>query len=136
MVDTKAVAEQLGTDPKILRRFLRSAGPVVPVGSGGRYTFSKADFPHLKELFDKWAKGKNVKPSPKPKPRVPANDQAARDRAVWAEDNRPIVIDDIRDPHVRALVRRIAEEQEARLEARLLARGLHITQWRERTGHT
>lgn len=132
MVDTKAVAEELGTDAKILRRFLRSVGPVETVGSGGRYAFTKADLPHLKELFQKWAKGKNVSPSPSPKPRPPANDQISRDRAVWAEDPRPIILEDIRDPCVRATVRAIAAEQEARLEARLLARGLHITQWRHR----
>lgn len=132
MVDTKSVAEHLGTDAKILRRFLRSAGTVQPVGSGGRYQFTKADLPHLKEMFDKWAKGKNVKPSPVPKPRAPINDQVTRDRLVWAEDPRPIVIEDIRDPKVRARVRAIAAEQEARLNARLLARGLHITQWRHR----
>lgn len=131
-MDTKSVAEELGTDAKILRRFLRQVGPVETVGSGGRYQFTKADLPHLKELFAKWAKGKNVKPSPVPKPRVPANDQAARDRAVWAEDPRPIIIEDIRDPQVRAAVKKLAQEQESRLDARLLARGLHITQWRHR----
>lgn len=132
MVDTKAVAEELGTDAKILRRFLRQVGPVETVGSGGRYQFTKADLPHLRELFEKWSKGKKVTPSPVPKPRVPVNDQEARDRAVWAEESRPIILEDIRDPKVRARVRAIAEEQEKRLEARLLARGLHVTQWRHR----
>jgi hypothetical protein len=131
VVDTKEVAEQLGTDPKIFRRFLRSVGPVALVGSGGRYQFTKADLPHLRELFEKWAKGKKVKPSA-PRQRPPANDRLARDRAVWEEESQPIILEDIRDPLVRARVRAEAKRQEDRLEARLLARGLHITQWHVR----
>lgn len=50
-----------------------------------------------------------------------------REERVWAEDG-PVVLEDITDPRVRAKVRRIAAEQEARLELRLLAAGLHLTQ--------
>lgn len=56
-----------------------------------------------------------------------ACNKRSRDRAVWSED-QPVVLEDITDPDVRAKVRRIAAKQEARLELRLLAIGLHITQ--------
>jgi hypothetical protein len=52
---------------------------------------------------------------------------------VWAEEDAirggPLVMADIRDPKVRAAVRAKAAAQEARLNSRLLAKGLHITQW-------
>lgn len=132
MVDTKEVAEHLGTDSKILRRFLRSpACPIKPVGSGGRYRFTSNDLPSLKERFQQWAKGKDVRPSVI-KPRPPVDDQLARDREVWAQERRTIVFENINDPKVRARVRAKAKDQEARLEARLLSKGLHITQWRDR----
>jgi len=133
VVDTKEVAEHLGTDAKVLRRFLRSPiCPIRPVGSGGRYRFTKADLPQLRKRFQQWAKGKDVRPSSVPKPRPPINDQLARDRLVWDQERKKVIIEDIRDPRVRARVLAKAREQEARLEARLLAKGLHITQWRDR----
>ena len=129
MVDTKEVASHLKTDPKTLRRFLRSSACTFkPVGSGGRYTFKPSDLEELSRDFRAWSKGKNVSPARPPAPRPAADDQEARDRAVWAEEG-PVVLEDIRDPRVRARVRRIAAEQEARLNSRLLAKGLHITQW-------
>lgn len=129
MVDTKEVASHLKTDPKTLRRYLRSSAcPIKAVGSGGRYTFSRSDLDDLTRGFKAWSKGKNVSPARPPAPRPPADDQASRDRAVWAEED-PVVLEDIRDPRVRARVRAIAAQQEARLNARLLAKGLHISQW-------
>lgn len=47
---------------------------------------------------------------------------------MWAEEGVLPALPDIRDPRVRARVRRIAREQEDRLELQLLAVGLHITQ--------
>lgn len=129
MVDTKEVASHLKTDPKTLRRFLRSPSCTFkPVGSGGRYTFTKADLEELARGFKEWAKGKNVSPARLPAPRPAVDDQISRDRAVWEEEG-PIVLEDIRDPRVRAKVRAVAAAQEARLNSRLLAKGLHISQW-------
>ncbi len=74
-----------------------------------------------------------MQPSPpEPKRRTPkANFEARpdRDQAVWAEEG-PIDLPDIRNPRVRAEVRRLAEAQSLRLETRLLAAGLHVTQMR------
>jgi len=134
VVDTKEVASHLKTDPKTLRRYLRSSSCTFkPVGSGGRYTFTRADLEELSRGFADWSKGKNVSPARIPAPRPAADDQDARDRAVWAEEDAirggPLVMADIRDPKVRAAVRAKAAAQEARLNSRLLAKGLHITQW-------
>lgn len=54
----KQVATILKTEPKTLRQFLRSdASTFEGVGSGGRYEFTDADIPKIKEEFDKWREG-------------------------------------------------------------------------------
>lgn len=78
--------------------------------------------------------------SPPPAPPAPRHARRApepslvvdpqRDRAVWAEEG-PVFIPDIRQPGVRAQVRRIAEEQEIRLHRLLFAAGLHVIQQRD-----
>jgi hypothetical protein len=134
-MDTTSVAEHLGTTPRKLRAFLRSEGSTfAAVGSGARYDFTDADLPALRSRWAAWT-GTRV-PTPAPSPVRPAGansagHQAARDRAVWDEEG-PIVLADIRDPAVRAVVRARAKAEEARLDALLLAAGLHITQMRVR----
>ncbi|GAA3937192.1 hypothetical protein Aau02nite_79040 [Amorphoplanes auranticolor] len=69
----------------------------------------------------------------KPTPESIAKRRLARDRRVWAEEaaeGGPVVISDLGDPRVRAEVRRIAAEQEARLHQALFDAGLHIAQSR------
>jgi hypothetical protein len=46
---------------------------------------------------------------------------------VWFEEG-PIRIEDIRDPRVRARVKRDAQAAEMRLMLLLLAKGMHVTQ--------
>lgn len=127
-MDTKAVAEAIGTEPKILRRFLRDPRSTFrAVGSGARYDFTENDIPELSRRFADWAGTKPTRPTI---PRVSTPDrQRERDAEVWAEEG-PVVIADIRDPRVRARVRSIAAAQEARLNERLMAAGMHISQQR------
>lgn len=52
---TKEVAEELGTDPKTFRRFLRSAdSPVTPVGQGNRYGIERRQLRTLTKAFNAW----------------------------------------------------------------------------------
>ena len=51
-LNTKAVAERLGTDPKTLRVFLRATSQGV--GSGSRYAFTNKDVAPLKAKFTRW----------------------------------------------------------------------------------
>lgn len=52
---TKEIAEQLGTDPKTLRKFLRSQdSPVAPVGQGNRYTIDGRTARTLRKAFATW----------------------------------------------------------------------------------
>lgn len=136
-MDTTEVAAHLGTTPRRLRQFLRSEGSTFKaVGSGSRYDFTLTDMPALNSRFHAW-NGTKAAPTMRlvtaPRSHAPQD----KDREVWAEEDTerggPLVLDDIRRPEVRAKVRRIAEAQERRLEQRLLAVGLHITQMRVRS---
>lgn len=142
-MNTTEVAELLGTEPRRLRQFLRSsASSFVAVGSSSRYDFTDRDLPTLRKRFGEWTRGARTTPpangnKPKlPKPAAPAQPtQRQVDMAVWVEEEEqhgPIVLPDLRDPVVRAEVRRVAREQEERLMLQLMAAGLHITQLGDR----
>jgi hypothetical protein len=133
-MDTKTIATALGTEPRILRRFLRDPKSTFSaVGSGSRYTFTEADLPELERRFHEWAGNKSARPTiTLPKVDVdPVVEQRLRDEAVWAEEctlNQPIRLGDMRDPRVRAQVRAKAREWDRRLDDRLFAAGQHISQ--------
>ena len=61
---TRNAAEKLGTDPRILRRFLRSKAKGV--GAGKRYELQAKALPQLKKDFAAWHKADQAKRSPKP----------------------------------------------------------------------
>lgn len=134
-MDTKTVAAALGTEPRILRRFLRDRKSTFQaVGSGSRYTFTETDLPELERRFHEWAGNKQ---STRPAITIPREyvdpevEQRLRDEAVWAEEltlGRSIPLDDLRDPRVRRAVRAKAREWDLRLQARLMAVGQHISQ--------
>jgi hypothetical protein len=140
-MDTRAVADALGTDPKTLRRFLRDAATsFTPVGSGGRYSFTDKDIKTLRTEFEPWSDRQAKKVAAKSSvPRVTTSARARkramtpadRDRLVWEEEGQ-IILEDLRDPRVRARVRASAQAAEDRLEAQLLAAGLHVIQMRDR----
>jgi hypothetical protein len=130
-IDTKAVAAALGTEPKILRRFLRDPkSTYAAVGSGSRYNFTENDLPELTRRFQEWSGNKASRPVIV---RVPHDQdtQRKKDQAVWDEEG-PVCMADIRDPRVRRRVKEVAKAQMDRLDERLLAAGLHISQLRYR----
>jgi hypothetical protein len=51
--------------------------------------------------------------------------------AVWEEEG-PVFMADLRDPRVRRRVKEIAQAQMDRLDERLMAVGLHVSQLRYR----
>lgn len=142
MLDSRAVADMLGTTPKILRQFLRSPQSTFQaVGSNARYEFTTNDLPTLRKRFAEWAAKRSTPATVKPTKSnvaqaqrdeaVTKRTQAERDRAVWDEEG-PVVLPDIRNPAVLQAVRDTARAQEMRLDELLMAAGLHITQWRDR----
>lgn len=66
-LSTKEIAEKLGTDPRTLRKFLRSKqSGVEAVGQGKRYTISQRSVKSLATKFEKWSK--EAKPEQEPLP--------------------------------------------------------------------
>jgi hypothetical protein len=143
-MNTKEVADAIGTSARTLRQFLRSpSSTFVAVGSGARYEFTEDELPTLRKRFAEWSgngkpkalsdrrKGTNGTP-PVSRQRSTPSDRLQRDQEVWAEEGEVIVIPDIRDPRVRARVRAEAEAQEDRLNMLLMRAGLHITQLGDR----
>jgi hypothetical protein len=132
-MDTTEVAAQLGTSPRTLRVFLRSAhSTFVAVGSGARYDFTEREIPILKKRFAEWQKAGKPRPAaaakadPQPtKSKISAKEK--RDRKVWSEEGA-INLPDIRNPQVRRRVLADAAAAEERLMLRLIAVGQHITQ--------
>lgn len=79
----KQVATRIGTDAKVLRKFLRSPESTIEaVGQGGRYEFAKADLPLLKEEFDKW---NTVRPKRTSTPKVAGAIEEPRRKAEEAD---------------------------------------------------
>jgi hypothetical protein len=138
-MDTKSAAAAIGTEPRVLRRFLRDPkSSVETVGSGSRYEFTEDELGELSAAFRAW---QNAKPTAHRAARVDdCTKQRMRDEEVWSEEAErraarglgPIVLHDLRDPRTRNRVIAKARAQERRLEERLFAAGLHITQLRRR----
>jgi len=58
---TAEVALELDTDPRTLRKFLRSAdAPVDAVGKGSRYAIEKKQIRSLRTKFAKWDEARNA----------------------------------------------------------------------------
>lgn len=54
-ISVKELAVEAGTDPRTMRKFLRSeASGIEPVGKGSRYSFEKRQIAGLKKKFSKW----------------------------------------------------------------------------------
>lgn len=55
MMNIKEVAIELDTDPRTLRKFMRSdASPIPAVGKGSRYEIARRDLRTIKSKFAKW----------------------------------------------------------------------------------
>lgn len=120
---SKDIAAEIDTDPRTLRRFLRDDNTYRNAGSGGRYVFTQKDIPTLKKRFDKWAAGV-------------ATRRAKRDTSGLIKKTKPVEIEPevIPIPKCTPYLRRLEQEQIARLDDRLRECGLHVSQLRERAG--
>lgn len=73
-ITTATVAEELGTDTRTLRKFLRDTrgdGHAV-VGKGARYSFEKREMRSLKSQFTKWSAQKAAEKAAKDETATPA----------------------------------------------------------------
>lgn len=128
-MNTREVAEALKTDPKRLRRFLRSDVTYRNAGQGGRYEFTEKDLPTLRKRFDAWQNGKPSSPA-KGDPDRPAR------RRRRGKDEVPAMGVEIATKKLSTTERekrdKLSRERVDRLEERLRAAGLHISQSRHR----
>lgn len=61
----KQVARRLGTEAKVLRKFLRDPkSGYEAVGQGGRYEFPESELTELKATFDAWNSGRQKRNRP------------------------------------------------------------------------
>lgn len=122
-MNTREAAEQLKTDPKRLRRFLRQDPTYRNAGQGGRYEFTDKDIPTLRKRFETW-----VIATAKPDNAV----APARRSRKKAGDSMPVHIANVPAHKLTTKQReernRLSRERVDRLEAALKAKGLHISQ--------
>lgn len=130
-MNTREAADKLNTDAKRLRRFLRADNTYRNAGHGGRYEFTEKDIPTLQKRFAKWAGADDAKKK-KPAPEASAKSDrreapGRREVPAMAEVVARIPANKLPDA-VRAERDRLSRERVDRLEKRLIATGLHISQ--------
>lgn len=119
VLSSKMVAQQIETDPRTLRRFLRDDPTYRNAGSGGRYVFTARDLPTLRKRFAIWQRGVEAR-------------RAKRDTSGLIKHRPPRQEPDVIEiPRCTPALRKRDREQIARLEARLRECGLHISQMRD-----
>lgn len=121
VLSSKMVAEELETEPRTLRRFLRDDPTYRNAGSGGRYAFTERDLSTLRKRFASWQAGVEA--------RRAKRDTSGLINRGKASVEEPEVIE---IPKCTPSLRKKEREQVERLEARLKECGLHITQMQER----
>lgn len=96
VMTTSEVADELGTDPKTLRKFFRSDKcDITPVGQGKRYAITADDIDDLRTSFDLWAGGKAKKADAEDEPKAdkaPAKGKKAKGKK--SKKPAPVVADD------------------------------------------
>jgi hypothetical protein len=94
MMTTTEVAAEFGTDPKTLRKFLRSdASGIEKVGKGARYSLpsSKRELTALRKRYAKWDEARTA-PNTDEAPTAPESD------ITPDADEAPISLDELEGP--------------------------------------
>jgi hypothetical protein len=118
---SKMVAQELDTDPRTLRRFLRDDVTYKNAGAGGRYAFTTRDLATLKKRFGAWQAGVEARRSKR-------NTSGLINRTRVPDIEPDVIL----IPKCTPELRKREAEQVERLERRLKECGLHVTQMRER----
>lgn len=123
-MDSTALATRLGTEPRILRQFLRSSYcSFKPVGSGSRYKFKVTDLEKLREEYTAWVNRtrKPKRQEGEPRKKVQVFDMS--DEQIWAEEGE-VLLANINDPKVRARVKWEADNAIAALHEKMRQKGI------------
>lgn len=57
-LSTKDLANEIGTSPRVLRKFLRASE--LGVGQGSRYEFDSADVSRIRAAFGRWSEKRSA----------------------------------------------------------------------------
>lgn len=103
-LSVKEAAAEIGTDPRTLRKFIRSNScDFDPVGQGNRYEFTKGEVGKLKKQFLAWSGGatKTEAPTSKKKgKKTPPIEEVDED---IMDDVEEIDLDELDDPDIEDL---------------------------------
>lgn len=119
-------AAEIGTTPKLLRRFLRSNDSWINAGNGGRYSFTESEMKSLKLQFKKWRDGM-----------APVKRRASDDDTLsYLDQDKGITVEDMlrlpTDSLLRDQVRQRRIERQRRLEMRMIEVGVRpVPQYEE-----
>jgi hypothetical protein len=103
-------AAEIGTTPRLLRRFLRDNDSWHNAGIGGRYLFTESEVKSLNIQFHKWHKSKPVNTE-----KVDPLDYLDQDPGITVEE----MLELPKNPKLRADRLRVRAERFARLDARM-----------------
>lgn len=117
MYSSIEAAAEIGTTPRLLRRYLRSNDSYRNAGIGGRYMFTEAEVKTLKKDFHAWH---GTKPAPS-STKVDPFDYLDQDPGISVEEMLQLP----RNPKLKADVLRRRSERMHRLDARIKEVGLH-----------
>lgn len=139
-MNSSEAAVKLGTTPKELRRFLRADSSYTNAAntSSGRYSFTDSEFLVLKSRFDAWMNKNAGRKRPRPvnvDADKPGTAQGMRDDLRRTRNtDAPGLPKRFATARLTTSERerrdRLSHERVDRLEQRLLAAGLHISQLR------
>lgn len=108
-------AAEIGTTPRLLRRFLRDNDSWRAVGIGGRYLFTESDVQSLNIQFHKWHKSKPAKVS------VDPLDYLDQDPGITVEE----MLDLPKNPKLKADRLKARADRMHRLHERMRECGVH-----------
>jgi len=111
-------AAEIGTTPRLLRRFLRDNDSWKNAGIGGRYMFTEAELKSLNIQFHKWHKSKPVKRGDED---VDPLDYLDQDKGITVEE----MLELPKNPKLRADRLKARQDRMHRLHARMRSCGIH-----------
>jgi hypothetical protein len=110
-------AAEIGTTPRLLRRFLRDNDSWRAVGIGGRYMFTEEEVKSLNIQFHKWHKSSPTKKSED----VDPLDYLDQDKGITVEE----MLELPKNPRLRADRLKARQDRMHRLNERMRACGIH-----------
>ena len=115
MYSSIEAAAEIGTTPRLLRRFLRANDSWVNATQAGRYSFTESEMQSLKKQFNHWQGTRSTRPT--------RTSQRQETELSYLDQDKGISVDDMlrvkKDPALRRQVLARRQERHRRLQERL-----------------